>query len=102
MKLLLAAPAAFAALLLAGCGGADTPAGQPSAEERQKLDNMAAKMDAESAETFDTSADSLVPADGAGLEGNEAAGGNAAAPAPTSSSNSAAPNNAAPNGAVPR
>jgi|GEM_PF-2396617 len=97
MKAGLAGAAIAAAVILNGCGRGDTPAGQPSAEERRALDNIAAKQDAESAETFDTSPDSLVPADSAGAEVNEA--GNAAAPAPA---NASIANSAAPNGSAPR
>lgn len=83
-------PAGFALLLLAGCGGGETTPGQPSAEEQQKLDNIAAKQDAElqaEPQTFDTSADSLIPAEGAAGEGNQVAG-NEAAQAPDTSVNS--------------
>ena len=50
-------------LLVGGCGGGENSPDQPTAEERQKLDNIAAKAD--EAETFDTSADSLVLNEGA-------------------------------------
>lgn len=95
IKILAAGPAL---LLLASCGGGDTPAGQPSAEERRALDNIAAKQDADAAaaETFDTSPDSLIPAEGAAADGNAASGnaatpGAAMPPADTSTHNGAAP-----------
>jgi len=85
MKFTTKGAAAAALLLLAGCGGNDAPQGQPSAEEREALDNIAAKADAE-AETFDTSADSLVPAEGSVAASNQASddaaveGANASSP----------------------
>ncbi len=69
MKHIYLGAAGLAVLLLAGCGRGDDNPNQPSADERQALDNIAAKRDAE-AETFDTSADSLVPAEGTAIEGN--------------------------------
>jgi uncharacterized lipoprotein len=91
MKLLQPGLAALAILLLAGCGrGQDTP-GQPTADERRSLDNAAAKLD-ENAETFDTSPDSLVPAEGSAAAANDAAPANAAAPAAVNAAgNEAAP-----------
>lgn len=79
MKLLQPGVAAVTILLLAGCGRGESTPGQPSAEERRALDNIAAKQDAEGAETFDTSPDSLVPAEGSANVANEAAPANAAA-----------------------
>lgn len=97
MKIASAGAALVAALILASCGrGEDTP-GQPSAEERRQLDNIAAKQDAEAAETFDTSPDSLVPAEGAAADTNASANtANAAAPAPAPATNNSAANAAAP------
>jgi hypothetical protein len=88
--------ALLALLILASCGrGEDTP-GQPSADERRALDNIAAKQDAEAAETIDTSPDSLVPAEGA-LDANAAGNGAAAnATAATPAANNSAANAAAP------
>lgn len=58
--------AAAAALIMVGaCGGPEENAGQPTADEREKLDNIATKLDDE--QTFDTSADSLIPADNPGI-----------------------------------
>lgn len=100
MKFAHAGAALLAVLTLAGCGRGEETKGQPSADERRALDNIAAAQDAQAAETFDTSPDSLVPAEGAAAaEGNGAAptnstAGNAAAPAPAT--NSAAANTAAP------
>ena len=97
MKFTRTGSALLATLILAACGGGEETKGQPSAEERRALDNIAAKQDAEAAETFDTSADSLVPAEGAEVDGNAAANGadvNAAAAAPTA--NSTVANTAAP------
>jgi len=95
MTLMKLGPVGFALLLLAGCGGGESTPGQPSAEERRALDNIAAKQDAES-QTFDTSADSLVPANEAAIEGNGASP-NAGEAAPA-----AAPNGSAGNGAEAR
>lgn len=75
-----------ALLLLAACGDGESTPGQPSAEERRALDNIAAKQDAElqgDGQTFDTSADSLVPADGTAADAN-AAGAAEAPPAANS------------------
>jgi hypothetical protein len=83
--------AGLAILLLAGCGRGGNSPDQPTAEERQKLDNIAAKAD--EAETFDTSADSLVLNEGAADAGNTGAAPNATAPAGA---------NAAANAAAPR
>lgn len=55
--------AGLALLLLGACGRGENNPNQPTSEERQKLDNIAAKAD--EAETFDTSADSLVLNEGA-------------------------------------
>lgn len=92
--------AGIALLLLAGCGRGDNNPNQPSADERQALDNIANRLDAQEG-TVDTSADSLVPAEGVPLEGN-GTGANAAGPA----GNQAAPANAASgnsaNAAAPR
>lgn len=87
-RVTIGAAATFAMLALSGCGRGEETPGQPSADERQKLDNIATKLD--DAGTFDTSADSLVPANEAASQGN----GVVAAPA-----NTAAP---AANGAAPR
>ena len=98
MKFVFAGAALLAVLSLAACGGGEETKGQPSAEERRALDNIAAKQDAEAAETFDTSPDSLVPAEGAAADANAASANetpaNAAAPAPAadnSPANAAAP-----------
>ena len=95
MKIGYAGAALLAVMSLAACGGGEETKGQPSAEERRALDNIAAKQDAEAAETFDTSADSLVPAEGAEADANaaNAADPNAAAPAPSvaNSANTVAP-----------
>lgn len=88
--------AMMAVLLLGACGGGEDTPGQPTAEERRKLDNIAAKQDAEGAETFDTSPDSLVPAEGAAVETNAAGNAAAAAPASGATANSATGNSAAP------
>ena len=95
MKLGRIGIAGLALVLIAGCGRGENTPGQPSADERRALDNAAAKLDAQ-AETFDTSADSLVPADG------EAAGNAAVGTPPVA--NGAAPvvANSSMNGAVPR
>ncbi len=90
--------ALLAILVLAACGRGGENKDQPSADERRKLDEAAAKLDAES-ETVDTSPDSLVPAEGAAADGNAAAANgtapNAAAPAPPA-------DNSAANTATPR
>ncbi len=79
MKLLQPGVAALTILLLAGCGRGDNNPNMPTADERRTLDNIAAKQDAEAAETFDTSPDSLVPAEGSAPTANAAAPANAAA-----------------------
>jgi hypothetical protein len=92
MKRGVIAGTGLALLLLGGCGGREESSGQPSADEKQKLDNIAGKLDNE--ETFDTSPDSLVPADDNGAPGNAAQ--------PAGTSNQTAPagtNQAAPAGA---
>jgi uncharacterized lipoprotein len=90
--------ALLAVLILSACGGGEETKGQPSADERRALDNIAAKQDAEAAETFDTSPDSLVPAEGAAVDGNAVdtneSAANAAALAPAN--NDSAANTAAP------
>lgn len=78
--------AGSALLLLCACGGGGNSPNQPTAEERQKLDNIAAKAD--EAETFDTSADSLVLNESAADAGNASAVGNDSAPAGNVASNS--------------
>lgn len=90
--------ALLAVLILSACGGGEETKGQPSADERRELDNIAAKQDAEAAETFDTSPDSLVPTEGAAADANAAGANetppNAAAPAPAAeniAANTAAP-----------
>lgn len=61
MKRIIQAAAAFALLSLAACGGGSENPDQPTAKERQQLDETARKQDQEQKEqTFDTSADSLV------------------------------------------
>jgi hypothetical protein len=75
MKFAHAGAALLAASALASCGGGESTPGQPSAEERRQLDNAAAKLD-ENAETYDTSPDSLVPAEGSAAAANEAAPAN--------------------------
>lgn len=100
MKFAHPGAALLALLVLASCGrGEDTP-GQPSADERRALDNAAAKLDAEGAETFDTSPDSLVPAEGAALETNNAAAANGSAA--NTAGSAPANNTAAANTAAPR
>jgi hypothetical protein len=99
MRFAHAGAALLAVLTLSACGRGEETKGQPTAEERRALDNIAAKEDAAAAETYDTSPDSLVPAENAVAEGNavdaNTAAANAAAPAP-------ATNNSAPNAAAPR
>jgi len=86
------APAGLAFFLLAGCGQGETTPGQPTAEERRALDNHAAKHDAElQQQTFDTSPDSLVPANEAAIEGNGATANAAAGEAAPAAGNAAAP-----------
>jgi hypothetical protein len=90
--------AGLAAALVAGCGGgADNP-GQPTADERRQLDNIAAKADAD-AQTFDTSADSLVPAEGTPAEVNGTASQSANGAATV---NAAAPGNGAATAPAPQ
>ena len=79
MKLLRPGVAALTILLVAGCGRGDNNPNMPTADERRTLDNIAVKQDAEGAETFDTSPDSLVPAEGSASAANAAAPVNAAA-----------------------
>jgi hypothetical protein len=89
MKMGRIAAAGLALLMLGGCGRGEEQSGQPSADEREKVDNIAAKLDGE--QTFDTSPDSLVPADENAVAGNNAVApitANQAAPAP---GNQAAP-----------
>jgi len=85
MKFARRGAALAAILILAACGRGEENKDQPSADERRKLDEAAAKLDAQ-AETFDTSPDSLVPAESPAPDGNAAAANaaapNAAAPAP--------------------
>lgn len=76
MKSSVLGAAGLSLLLLCACGRGENNPGQPTAEERQALDNIAAKAD--EAETFDTSADSLVPNEGAA---DPAGAGNGSAPA---------------------
>lgn len=74
-------------LLLSGCGRGEETAGQPSADERRSIDNIAKKLDDQP--VVDTSPDSMVPA-------NEAApGGNGTAPAPDPAASPANRSNAA-------
>ena len=92
MKRLEMTATAIAFLLLAGCGRGEERAGQPSAEESEKLDNIAGKL--EGTDTFDTSPDSKVPAEEPAAT-NEAAPppANQAAPAPApTTANAAGPN----------
>jgi outer membrane biogenesis lipoprotein LolB len=89
------AVAALATLMLTGCGGSDNP-NQPSADERKALDDIARKQDQEQKDqTFDTSADSLVPSEGAVQPADEAnaavANSPAAVDAAGNSTNVAAP-----------
>ena len=98
MKFARPGAALLAILILAACGRGDENKDQPSADERRKLENHAAKLDGES-ETFDTSPDSLVPAQGTGADGNAAAA-NGTAPEPATPA--AAANNSAANTAAPR
>ena len=79
-------------LLLPGCGRGENTPGQPSADERKKLDDIAHKRDEEQG-TFDTSPDSLVPAE------EDAGASNEAAPVPANAQTS--PANTA-NAAAPR
>ena len=76
-------------LLLSGCGRGEETRGQPSADERAKLDNVAKRLDDQG--TIDTSPDSLVPADEGAAIGNGAAPAPVVPPAPLNSANSAAP-----------
>lgn len=76
-------------LLLPGCGRGDETPGQPSAEERRALDNVAKRLDDQG--TIDTSPDSMVPAEEGAVVGNGAAPGPVVPPAPLNSSNAAAP-----------
>ncbi len=76
-------------LLLAGCGRGEETPGQPSADERRSLDNVAKKLDDQ--QTIDTSPDSMVPADEGAVTGNGAAPAPVVPPAPINSSNTAAP-----------
>lgn len=74
-------------IALAACGrGGETP-GQ-TADERRQLDNVAERMEREQG-TFDTSPDSLVPAD-------EGASGGNAAPPPLANASAPAANNGQP------
>ncbi len=97
MKFARPGAALLAILILAACGRGEENKDQPSADERRKLDEAAAKLDAQS-ETIDTSPDSLVPAERPAADGNAAAPNgttpNAATPAPpaaNSTANTAAP-----------
>lgn len=86
----IGATAALASLLLlSACGRGDETPGQPSADERRSLDNVAKKLDDQG--TIDTSPDSMVPAEEGPVAGNGAAPDPVAAPAPVNSANAAAP-----------
>jgi len=76
-------------LLLSGCGRGEETPGQPSADERAKLDNVAKRLDDQG--TIDTSPDSMVPADEGAVAGNGAAPAPVVPPAPLNSTNTAAP-----------
>jgi uncharacterized lipoprotein len=98
MKFARPGVALLAILVLAACGRGGENKDQPSADERRKLDEAAAKLDAES-ETVDTSPDSLVPADSAATGSNAAA---ADGTAPNAAAPAAPANNSAANTAAPR
>lgn len=76
-------------LLLPGCGGGEETPGQPSADERRALDNVAKRLDDQG--TIDTSPDSLIPADEGAVAGNAAAPAPVAPTGPANSANGAAP-----------
>ena len=76
-------------LLLAGCGRGDETPGQPSADERAKIENIAKKLDDQP--IVDTSPDSMVPAEEEAATGNGAAPAPVVPPAPLNSANTAAP-----------
>jgi hypothetical protein len=95
MNYLKLGAAGLALLLLGGCGRGEGNPDQPSAEERQKLDNVAARLDEE--QTFDTSADSLVLNEGAA----QVTPGNGQAPAAPAANGAATSTNAS-NSAAPR
>ncbi len=75
-------------LLLPGCGRGDETPGQPSADERRALDNVAKRLDDQG--TIDTSPDSMVPAEEAPVTGNSAAP-TPVVPPTANSTNAAAP-----------
>lgn len=78
-------------MLLPSCGRGENPAGQPSADERKKLEDIARKRDEEQS-TFDTSPDSLVPAEeGAGASSGATASGANVSAVPANSANAATP-----------
>jgi len=76
-------------LLLSGCGRGEETTGQPSADERAKIENIAKKLDDQP--VVDTSPDSMVPAEENAAPGNGAAPAPVVPPAPLNSANSAAP-----------
>lgn len=75
------------AFLLAGCGRGDDVPGQPSADERSRIDNVAKKLDDQG--TIDTSPDSMVPADEGSVTENGVGSAPANATAPTSNASNA-------------
>lgn len=76
-------------LLLSGCGRGDETPGQPSADERAKIENIAKKLDDQP--IIDTSPDSMVPAEEGAVAGNGAVPAPVVPPAPLNSANAAAP-----------
>lgn len=76
-------------LLLSGCGRGDETTGQPSADERAKLDNVAKRLDDQG--TIDTSPDSLVPADEGAVTGNGTGPAPVPPPQPANGANAATP-----------
>lgn len=100
MRQLTMVAAASALLILGGCGRGEERAGQPSAEEAEKLDNLAGKTESQDGtDVFDTSADSKVPANVVVAEPGPGAATENAAGAPAANAQVAAPagNQAAPN-----
>jgi hypothetical protein len=99
MKREAVAAAGLALLLLAGCGRGEQRSDQPTAEENEKLDGIAGKVEQEQdgTTTFDTSPDSQIPVEAPSGGNNQAAApANGVAPVnsaqPAVSANAAAPN----------
>jgi hypothetical protein len=82
------AVAVLGLMLLPGCGRGENTPGQPSADERAKIDNIARKLDEQS--TFDTSPDSLVPAEEGATIANQATPAPPDPPTPANASGNAA------------